>query len=93
MTARLSTTAVGLPRTPRLRNSSVVCGQPRYRSIFPLIEQMRRQAIERYGSRFRMPVLLGYGQRVNDPYELEITMVRRIVSGMRRGAAGSAPTA
>jgi hypothetical protein len=48
--------------------------------IFPLIEQVRRQAIERYGGRFRMPIHLGYGQRVNDPYELEINMVRRIVS-------------
>ena len=50
--------------------------------VFPLIEQVRRQAIERYGSRFRLPVLVGDGAYVNDPYELEIAMVRRIVSRM-----------
>lgn len=48
--------------------------------IFPLIEQVRRQAIERYGSRFRLPVLVGDGVYVDDPDELEIAMVRRIVS-------------
>lgn len=48
--------------------------------IFPLIEQVRRQAIERYGSRFRLPVLVGDDEYVNDPYELEIAMVRRMVS-------------
>ena len=50
--------------------------------VFPLIEQVRRQAIERYSSRFRLPVLVGDDQYVNDPYELEIAMVRRIVSRM-----------
>lgn len=50
--------------------------------LFPLIEQVRRQAIERYGSRIRLPILLGDGEHVNDPYELEIAMVRRIVSRM-----------
>jgi len=48
--------------------------------IFPLIEQVRRQAIDRYGKRFRLPVLVGEGVYVDDPYELEIAMVRRIVS-------------
>lgn len=56
--------------------------------VFPLIEQLRRQAIERYGSRFRMPVQVGDNEFVSDPYELEIAMVRRIVSyldGVPRG--------
>jgi hypothetical protein len=48
--------------------------------IFPLIEQVRRQAIERYGGRIRLPILVGENEYVNDPYELEIAMVRRIVS-------------
>lgn len=48
--------------------------------IFPLIEQVRRQAIERYGSHFRLPVLVGENEYVNDPYDLEIAMVRRILS-------------
>ena len=48
--------------------------------IFPLIERMRQQAIKRYGHRFRLPILVGDGEYVKDPYELEISMVRRIVS-------------
>jgi hypothetical protein len=48
--------------------------------VFPLIEQLRRQAIDRYGSRFRMPVQVGDNEFVSDPYELEIAMVRQIVS-------------
>lgn len=48
--------------------------------VFPLIEQVRRQAIERYGSRIRLPILVGEGQYVNDLYELEIAMVRRVIS-------------
>lgn len=48
--------------------------------LFPLIEQLRRQAVELYGNRFRMPVKVGDNQIVSDPYELEIAMVRRIVS-------------
>jgi hypothetical protein len=48
--------------------------------LFPLIEQLRRQSIDRYSSRFRMPVQVGDTEFVSDPYELEITMVHRIVS-------------
>jgi len=48
--------------------------------MFPLIEQLRHQAIERFESQFRMPVLVGDNMRVDDPYDLEISMVRRIVS-------------
>jgi len=48
--------------------------------VFPLIEQLRRRAIDRYGSRFRMPVQVGDNEFVSDPYELEIAIVRRIVS-------------
>ena len=48
--------------------------------VFPLIEQLRQQAIDRYGSQFRMPVRVGDNEFVSDPYELEIAMVRRIVS-------------
>lgn len=48
--------------------------------IFPLIEQLRRQAVDRYGDRFRMPVQVGEDEFVSDPYELEIAMVWRIVS-------------
>jgi len=48
--------------------------------LFPLIEQVRRQAIDRYGSRFPMPVQVGDNELVSDPYELEIAMVRRLVS-------------
>lgn len=47
--------------------------------IFPLIEQLRRQAIDLYGSRFQMPVRVGENEFVNDPYELEIAMVHRII--------------
>jgi len=50
--------------------------------IFPLIEQVRRQAIERYSKRFRLPILVGDGEYVTDPFELEIAMVRRIMSRM-----------
>lgn len=56
--------------------------------IFPLIEQVRWQTIKQYGSRFRMPVQVGDNEFVNDPFDLEIAMVRRIVSrlsGVPRG--------
>jgi hypothetical protein len=47
--------------------------------LFPLIEQLRRQAIDRYGSQFQMPVQVADNEFVSDPYELEIAMVRRVV--------------
>jgi hypothetical protein len=47
--------------------------------IFPLIEKIRRQAIEKYESRIRLPIRVGDGDEVTDPYVLEIAMVRRIL--------------
>lgn len=47
--------------------------------VFPLIEQLRLQAIERYGDRFQMPLQVGPSEYVQDAYELEIAMVRRLI--------------
>lgn len=51
--------------------------------VFPLIEQVRRQTIERYADRIQFPVYVGNDEMVNDPYELEISKVRQVVSRIR----------
>lgn len=57
--------------------------------VFPLIEQVRRNAIQTYGHHIRLPVVGADGEEINDLSELEIAMVCRLLSRSGRVPRGT----